>query len=599
MATGEQGRTNGTSPAKVDKNAKDTAQKSATSGNWRQRLRLWSGLVLFAFCLTHFANHALGIISLEAMEAGEDWLGGLWDNPVGGPLLLLAALTHTLLALWRTMRRRTLQMPTWEFVQLVLGLYIPWTLIPHVAATMGLDNAHGVDVEYPLILTLLWPQGAVMQSILLLVVWVHSMVGLHFWLRLYPWYQRSLPFLSVAAILFPLLALWGWIEGARRQALNTAYVPDVTPAQIDWVYAQTDQFRALIFGLIAISLLVVIIRVSTRRFRQTVTVNYPGEVKVRAYPGASLLEISRMNGIPHTAVCGGRARCSTCRVKIIESAGELPAAETAECEVLKRINADESVRLACQLRPNADLTIRPLVPVQQAAVRSRQTADAYYWGVERKVAIMFIDLRNFTGLTEQNLSYDVVYMLNRYLDTVSSAIRQEGGHIDKFIGDGIMAIFGMNVSFETACQQALAACPRIEDAMVGLNKDRGPQFPDPLRIGIGLHGGSAILGRIGSAGTESAHAPITALGDVVNTASRLESENKALGSVLAVSRAVLDAAGVELPQADAAEILLRGKTEPLQILAIRDLDQLSVALSTSTHGLKNTGDKLAGNTLHS
>jgi len=580
----------------VDQKAKLTAnakRASASSGNWRQRLRLWSGLVLFAFCLTHFANHTLGIISLSAMETGAELYDVIWSNPVMTWLLIAAALVHVGLSLWRTARRRTLKIPTWEFVQLVLGLYIPWTLIPHVIATMGASRQFGVDVDYPLILSLLWMDGALTQSLLLLVVWVHSIIGLHFWLRLYPWYARALPGLAVLSVAFPIAALWGWIEGARRQALTAYYQPDISQSQIDWVYVQTDQIRAIVFGLILLSLLVIVFRAATRRFRQTITVHYPGGLKVRANPGASLLEISRMNDIPHTAVCGGRARCSTCRVKILDSAEPLPAPEKAEAAVLKRLEADETVRLACQVRPTANISIQPLVPVRKAALGAPQSADSYYWGVEKQVAIMFIDLRNFTGLTEQNLSYDVVFMLNRYLDTVSEAIRKKGGYVDKFIGDGIMAIFGMDTTFEEACRQALEACPDIAVAMENLNEDRGPQFVDPLRIGIGLHGGSAILGRIGSAGDSSSRAPITALGDVVNTASRLESENKALGSVLTVSSTVLTSAGVEIADATPSEILLRGKREALQVFAVTDMGDLAKALTaplSAPHSLDRRQD---------
>ncbi|MBO6758005.1 MAG: adenylate/guanylate cyclase domain-containing protein [Roseibium sp.] len=553
--------------------------RTLASGTWQQKLRLWSGLVMFAFCLSHFTNHALGIISVKAMDRGSLWHYEVWGSPFAVGVLATAACLHVGLALWRTAQRHTLAMPTWEFTQLVLGLYIPWTLIPHVLATLGLKNVFNIIPTYPQMLTLLWPNGAVMQSVLLLVVWSHSMIGLHFWLRIYPLYRRLLPYLATFAIVFPLLALWGWIEGARRQAQNTGYRLKVTDEHFTWIEAMTADIRAIVFGLVILSLAVVAIRLVAHRMRRKITVQYPGEVKVRALPGASLLEISRMNGIPHTAVCGGRARCSTCRVRILGSEEPLPDANSAEGAVLRRIGADETIRLACQIRPTTNLCIQPLVPVKASGPAAAGPTDAYYWGVEQPVVVMFVDLRNFTAITERHLSYDVVFLLNRYLDTVSSAIRGAGGHVDKFIGDGVMAIFGMDRPIGDAARQALMACETIGGALDELNADRGPQFTEPLRLGIGLHAGPAILGRIGAAGADSPAAPITALGDVVNTASRLEAENKQLQTTLTASQEVLDAAGIHLPDATPAEILLRGKSVPLKIYAIKELKHLTAAIS--------------------
>ncbi len=546
------------------------------SGNWRQRLRLLSGLILFAFCLSHFLNHALGIISFQAMDKASAWHYWVWRSMAGETVLILSALTHVCLALWRTSRRRTLKIPRWEFAQLVLGLYIPWTLIPHVATTIGLAKEFGFSPTYEQMLTLLWPEKAFMQGVLLLVVWTHAMIGLHFWLRLYPLYRRLQGAALAFAVSVPVLALWGFIEGARRLSLSREVRLQVTDDQTQWVNGLTDTARAVVFGLILISLGVVLVRYLARRFTPGISVTYPGDLKVRAVPGPTLLEISRMKDIPHASVCGGRARCSTCRVKVLEGAQHLGKPEAAEAAVLARISAGENIRLACQIRPHHDVSVQPLVPVKAGAGNSEHLGDAYHWGVEQDVVVMFVDLRNFTRITESQLAYDVVYLLNNYLDQSSAAIRAEGGFVDKFIGDGIMAIFGMETDTGTGARQALRACRRIEGVMKALEADKGPQFRDPIRLGIGLHLGPAILGRIGAAGTSRAKGGLTALGDVVNTASRLEAENKAHDSFLAVSKAVIDAAHAGIPGAETAEITLRGKEIPLQIFTMKSLDALFV-----------------------
>jgi len=546
-------------------------------GNWRQRLRLWSGLILFTFCLSHFSNHALGIISFEAMDKASAWHYWIWRSTLGEIVLFLAALTHVLLALWRTSKRRTLKMSRWEFAQLALGLYIPWLLIPHITTTMGAAKEFGFSPVYEQMLTILWPNLAFNQSVLLLVVWTHAMIGLHFWLRLFPLYRRLRPLAAGFAVAVPVLALWGWIEGARRLALSRTIEVKLTADQQTWVYAVVDQFRAVVFGLIAVSLLAILIRYLLGLRARSLSITYPGGLAIKAQPGATLLEISRINDVPLASVCGGRARCSTCRVKVLEGSESLGQPGVSEAAVLKRIGAGGDVRLACQIRPEQNIAVQPLVPVKANLAAGEHLKDAYHWGVEQDVVVMFVDLRNFTGITESQLAYDVVYLLNSYLDQASSAIRAEGGYVDKFIGDGIMAIFGMDSSPATGARQALAASRRIEAVMRALDAEKGPQFRDPIRLGIGLHLGPAILGRIGAAGTEDSPGGLTALGDVVNTASRLESENKAHDSFLVVSKAVIDAAAARIDGAETAEIKVRGKEKPLQILALSSLDSLWMA----------------------
>ncbi|MTH98840.1 adenylate/guanylate cyclase domain-containing protein [Roseibium sp. RKSG952] len=545
-------------------------------GNWQQKLRLWSGLALFAFCLSHFTNHALGIISIEAMDRGSVYHYALWHNTAGLAFLGLAAFTHMSLALYKASTRRTFKMPAWEFLQLALGLYIPWTLIPHVVATLGLYNAHDLAPTYQRLLAQLWPQGAIMQSVLLLVVWTHAMTGLHFWLRIYRVYRKlRAPALSFA-VGFPLLALWGWIEGARRHAANDAYTLPVTQAHVDWLYTTSGQIRAIVYGLIICSLVVVVFRLISDALQRRIKVTYPGNKVVQTVPGPSLLEISRMSGIPHAAVCGGRARCSTCRIKVTGGADALPVPGSAEQAVLQRIGADETIRLACQIRPQADLEVQPLVPAQARDVERTGGGDAYYWGVEQAVTIMFVDLRNFTGITEKNLSYDVVFLLNRYLSGVSDVISAEGGYVDKFIGDGVMAIFGMQTGAQTGARQALRAAIRIRKVQDDINAGRGPQFPDPFRLGVGLHAGTAILGRIGAAGSGNHKSAITALGDAVNTASRLETENKAHGAFLTASDDVFKTADMGGPDFPAFEITLRGKSKPLKFYSFEDIEDLAI-----------------------
>ena len=179
-----------------------------------------------------------------------------------------------------------------------------------------------------------------------------------------------------------------------------------------------------------------------------------------------------MFGVPHASICGGRARCSTCRVKIESADGELPPPGAAEAATLARIHADPDVRLACQLRPQRDMTVTRLVrPPEQS--RALFPAAAEEVGVERTLAILFLDIRGFTALSEARLPYDTVFLLNRFFAEVGEAVTAAGGWIDKYLGDGLMALFGLNEPTEDACRAALLAAMRIDAALERLNGELG------------------------------------------------------------------------------------------------------------------------------
>lgn len=194
----------------------------AGGGSLAQRLRLGSGLVLIAFVVMHFLNHALGHISLAAMQEGQDLRYLVWHSAVGSLLLYSALSTHIALALWKTAKRGTLRMSGWEAVQLTLGLLIPIVLIKHIVATRGAEILHRTFVDHRHELSVLWPDNALLQSLLLVIVWTHGAIGLHYWLRLFSWYRPMQTLLLGAAVALPLLALTGWIAAARRLVQEAA-----------------------------------------------------------------------------------------------------------------------------------------------------------------------------------------------------------------------------------------------------------------------------------------------------------------------------------------------------------------------------------------
>ncbi|WP_417687220.1 adenylate/guanylate cyclase domain-containing protein [Roseibium sp.] len=535
------------------------------AGSLEQRIRLSAGLVLFSFVLLHFLNHSLGNISLAALDWGQDLRYRIWHSTIGGWLLYAALFTHAGLALWKTMRRRTLRMPLWEATQILLGLVIPYILIKHIYATRGAEVAFGSYIDYRHELTVLWPDSALLQSTLLVLVWLHGCVGLHYWLRMKGWYAKAKPTLFLIAVIIPLLALTGWISAARRLVLENATKNNVTAAQKADLLQWTEWTQYGFYALVALVFLVIAGRKLSGYARERISIRYLDSRTVKTAPGPTLLEISRMKGIPHMSICGGRARCSTCRTLILSGRADLQQPNATEAQVLKRIGASANVRLACQLRPSTDMVVRPLFAAGRA-LNGEGLHDRYRWGVEQKIAVMFIDLRGFTSLSEGKLPFDVVFILNRYVDGVVRIIRKNGGMVDKIMGDGVMALFGVETNFDKGIQSAIATLNDLSTELAQVNEDLASHLPAPLRVAVGLHGGTAILGRIGLDGKNGVASGLTALGDVVNVAARLEGVAKEVNALAAISREILHAAGLDVPpSAEIRSVDIRGRVAPLEV----------------------------------
>ena len=543
-------------------------------GRLTQRLRLASGLVLFAFVLMHFLNHALGLWSVSLMEQVAEVRHAIWQNPVGLALLYGAFLVHIALALWKTARRRTWRMPLAEALQLILGLTIPIMLIDHVIGTRGISTVFGFEDTYTNVLSLMWPGVALWQTTLVVVVWVHAMIGLHFWLRPRALYARLSPLLLSFAILVPTLAALGWIEGARRLVLSGEATRTLTPEAAAWAGFVTEASRTAIIALIVGAVVWGFVGAFGIFSPHRATITYPGGRIVRARPGQTLLEVSRENGIAHTSVCGGRARCSTCRTRILAGGEKLTPPRAAERAVLERIGAPANIRLACQIRPRGTLTVQPLVPAREGPIPRVETSDSYRWGVEHSVAILFVDLRGFTALSERRLPFDVVFILNEYLALMAGVVKRNGGTVDKFIGDSVMGLFGIAGAAESGAQQALKAAADMMDGLTDLNERLHHQLGETLRIGIGIHAGSAILGRIGTGTSDG----LTALGDTVNIASRLETATKDLDATLVISSAVAELAGARIDGWLTERIAVRGRSREVTVHATSDLRLVRNAL---------------------
>lgn len=542
-----------------------------------RKTRLVSGLVLFTYVLTHFLNHACGLISLQALETTRVWFLWFWRFPPLSVLLYGALTTHLLLAAWALyQRRQLLRMRGSEALQLLLGLAIVPLLAKHVLGTRVAATLFDLHDTYTYVLLVMWyvdPLSAAKQSIALLVAWSHGCIGLWFWLRLKPIYRRLQFVLFGSALLVPVLALLGFyvagkdvIELARNPAWLRMTAAEINAPKAEAIAAigNVETWIEIIFVLTLVATLAArVVRSWIERSRGLVRLIYPGGREVRITPGMSILEASQYAGIPHASVCGGRGRCSTCRVRISRGLDQLPPASAEEAAVLRRVGAPPNVRLACQTRPRADLAVAPLLP-PAAGPRSGFARASHLQGHEKEIAVLFADLRGFTGIAEKKLPYDIVFVLNRYFAAMGQAIEQSGGHVDKFIGDGVMALFGIDSGINQGARQALAAARAMGKVLAELNETLTHDLDQPLRIGIGIHVGPAIVGEMGYARAVS----LTAIGDTVNTASRLEGLTKDFGVELVVSEPVAEAAGIDLSGFPMERVEIRGRRERLVVRAI-------------------------------
>jgi adenylate cyclase len=297
---------------------------------------------------------------------------------------------------------------------------------------------------------------------------------------------------------------------------------------------------------------------ATASARKLITVDYVDAGRVQASPDQTILEISRANAIDHVCVCGGQAKCSTCRVVVIDGLENCTPRTPGEARMAKLKGFGPELRLACQTRVTGPVRLRRLV-LDKADMSSVIKARDEVTGRERDLAVLFADIRGFTAFAEANLAYDVVHILNRYFDLIGGAIDANHGFIDKYMGDGIMALFGLDDKRAThPCIDAVTAARTALAGLGDLNDYLCRYLGHRFSVAMGIHYGPTIVGQIGF----SERRQFTAIGDTVNTAARLEGEAKHLGTTVVVSDTVF----AHLPPADrqGAEPLmldLRGKSE--------------------------------------
>lgn len=553
-------------------------------GDIFQRLRLASGLLLFIFALAHFLNTAVGLVSLEQMDEIDRWRVWVIRSLPGTIIFASALVVHITLALYKLANRSTLRLPPWELVQILFGLLIPFLLFPHIVNTRIAHVYFGVTDNYLYELARLWPASAIIQSTLLLLVWVHGCLGIHFWLRLSPPYRAMQPVLLFLAIIVPLAALAGFMISGRAVAslIENPEALQRVKELTHWPNAADGDLLATYRTIVRLGFLgvlgIVALAFSWRYFLHLsaprVTISYAGGPTVTVAKGPTLLEISRANRIAHASVCGGRARCSTCRVRIEEGGEGLPPPVFPESVTLAAIEAPSNVRLACQIRPDKPITITRLLRPGSTGPQAAGLTESDSNGTEKPLAILVVNMREFADLSARKLPYDVVFLLNEFFAAVATVIKAQGGTIDKFVGDGVIAVFGQRQGVESGCRQALRAIRGIDLALDHLNSAIAPELGRPIQIAAGLYAGPLILGRLGFG--ESVD--MTVIGEAVKVAFELTDVAKDRNVQLVLSADVAHRAGWH-PEANVlTRQAMHTLGEPIEIIEVARGRDLAVSI---------------------
>jgi adenylate cyclase len=547
----------------------------------RSNLRLASALVMLCFVICHLTAHCFLLVSFDDAEAARNVLMFPWRTWLGTGLLSVALLVHFSNALWSIYIRRSLRLIRWEWTQLALGLCIPALLIPHVVSTRIAESVLDVTSYYNTVLIVQWlmfPWLGAVQVIAVITVWTHACIGIHYWLRTKSWYPAWRPLMFAFALLLPALALAGYVTAGNqilREAKNPDYVntsledsnlTDVTIAGI----GRIERIGWSVYlGLVLLPFAGRAIRDWHYRRQKPAMLAHSNGRRVPILPGATVLETLRQNGIAHASVCGGRARCTTCRILVTKGLDRLPAASGLEAAALVRIGASPGTRLACQIHPTSDISVMPLLAADASAIDGALRGG--FEGRERPITVVFVDMRGSTTLGEAKLPYDVLFILNQFFHAMTKALVATNGHYSQFTGDGLMALYGLHAADPASgATDALRGAREMLISLDQLNYRLRGDLREPLRIGIGIHHGEAIVGAMGPPRSQI----ITAIGDTVNTCARLESLTKDYDCVVVLSRPAAEAGGFKLEGRELHQAPVKGRMEPVQFYALPTLADL-------------------------
>ncbi len=297
----------------------------------------------------------------------------------------------------------------------------------------------------------------------------------------------------------------------------------------------------------------------------------PDNIVIETLKNETILKACLRKGIPIAHICGGKGRCTTCRILIQDDHESLTKLTANELKIAEKMEFGPEIRLACQTCVEKDLTIRRLVlddlDIELTSLFI-DNAAAGTTGTEKYVFILFADIRGFTSLAESLLPYDVIHILNRYFHSMGEVITNHGGYIDNYLGDGFLALFEGDKPHEIARNAINAGLEMLRV----IHKDIQPYvqqlWKKDFKIGIGLHYGLVVAGSVGSLGDKRE----TVIGDAVNFASRIESANKIRNTQFLISNDVYKLVSDKLKINQKIDVNIPGKEGKyilIEVLALK------------------------------
>ncbi len=561
-----------------------------------RRLRALSGIILFIYAITHLINHSLNVYSIELADfVREHYWQPIWKNSLGTFLLYGSLIVHIPIGFYSIASKKSFRLTAREWVQLTFPVLALLLLLQHILGGYILNRMFESNFGYQALFSSILSEpaeatiGTILFTLMVIFIWTHGVIGINQLLKFnFQNYDKFKLGLNVIYYAVPSLALAGLWAGLKEQSLLAQFkaiqgeegflmtvLGKIIPAEAFPYLLPIEPLVMNNYPLVVLALIILTtMNVLRSKYIGNIKISYPEGREVTVAKGTSILEASRLAKIPHQSVCGGKARCTTCRVRVISHDGNLPNPNAYETMAIKKGGLEDGVRLACQLHPAGNIKIMPLVNPINVLERNSSldglSKPKALSGKELETVILFIDLREFTKLSEKKLPYDIVYILNRYYATCGEIIERNGGRLDKFIGDGIMAIFDNNSSAHTIYNASLKSASEISKRMKALNSELSEDLSEKLKFGMGIHAGDTIVGLMGYGETFSE----TAVGDNVNIASRLEELTKAYKAELVVSKYVVDSAAINVDNFSMDSVSIRGKDEKVDIYTINDASRI-------------------------
>lgn len=302
----------------------------------------------------------------------------------------------------------------------------------------------------------------------------------------------------------------------------------------------------------------------------------PDDKEIQIKDGETILTAVLRSGIAHLHACGGLARCSTCRIEIKEGLENCSSINEAEETLSNKLKFPESIRLACQTKIMGNVIARRLLFDKRDLKLANQLTEEKSGpvGINRLLAILFVDIEGFTPLSENLPSYDVMYILNRYFDMVGDEVKKNGGEINNYVGDAVLALFGLD-DREDEVFRAVNAGLGILRSVENFRKTVAKNYNESFHVRVGIHFGEAIVGMLGSEDNKR----LSVIGESVNMASRVEAANKDAETRILISEEAYKQVEDRVEVEDFVRVKLKGMSSRSTLYEINNVIGNSVSKS--------------------